>query len=97
MEPTLSSPHLFHADLPASVIGDCEVRAGLECEAAGLGECCQHIRGVDESGNEIARGVINYNAQEARRIVKLPTGQIAAVLGYIDEPELVHRDNLVLD
>ncbi len=52
---------------------------------------------VDESGNEIARGVINYNAQEARRIVKLPTGQIAAVLGYIDEPELVHRDNLVLD
>ena len=52
---------------------------------------------VDESGNDIARGVINYNAQEARRIVKLPTGQIAAVLGYIDEPELVHRDNLVLD
>ncbi|UXY15920.1 glutamate 5-kinase [Chitiniphilus purpureus] len=51
---------------------------------------------VDGSGHEIARGLINYSATEARRIVRAPTGQIEAVLGYIDEPELIHRDNLVL-
>lgn len=51
---------------------------------------------VDETGREIARGLANYSAQEARRILKLPTGQIEAVLGYIDEPELIHRDNMVL-
>lgn len=51
---------------------------------------------VDETGREIARGLINYSAQESRRILRLPTGQIEAVLGYIDEPELIHRDNLVV-
>ena len=54
------------------------------------------VRCVDEAGQEIARGLVNYSAQESRRILKLPTGQIEAVLGYIDEPELIHRDNLVL-
>ncbi len=52
---------------------------------------------MDESGREIARGLINYSAQESRRILRLPTGQIEAVLGYIDEPELIHRDNLVVN
>ncbi|HSC80494.1 MAG TPA: glutamate 5-kinase [Chitinolyticbacter sp.] len=51
---------------------------------------------VDPEGREIARGLANYGAAEARRIVRLPTGQIESVLGYIDEPELIHRDNLVL-
>ncbi|WP_148713885.1 glutamate 5-kinase [Chitinolyticbacter meiyuanensis] len=51
---------------------------------------------VDAEGREIARGLANYGAAEARRIVRLPTGQIEAALGYIDEPELIHRDNLVL-
>ena len=54
------------------------------------------VRCMDEAGQEIARGLINYSAQESRRILRLPTGQIEAVLGYIDEPELIHRDNLVL-
>jgi glutamate 5-kinase len=47
-------------------------------------------------GKEIARGLVNYNAQETRRIAGEPSGQIAALLGYIDGPELIHRDNLVL-
>lgn len=51
---------------------------------------------VDEKGHEIARGLANYSAAETRRILRLPTGQIEAVLGYIDEPELIHRDNLVI-
>jgi glutamate 5-kinase len=47
-------------------------------------------------GREIARGLVNYGAQEAARIVRRPSSEIEAELGYIDEPELIHRDNLVL-
>jgi glutamate 5-kinase len=47
-------------------------------------------------GNEIARGLVNYSAVETRRILKTPSSEIEAKLGYIDEPELIHRDNLVL-
>jgi len=47
-------------------------------------------------GREIARGLVNYAAQEAARIVRRPSSEIEAVLGYVDEPELIHRDNLVL-
>jgi glutamate 5-kinase len=51
-------------------------------------------RGPD--GQEIARGLTNYSGAEARRIAGCPTVEIESVLGYIDEPELIHRDNLVL-
>ena len=51
---------------------------------------------VDALGNEIARGLVNYNAAETRKILKTPSAEIEAKLGYIDEPELIHRDNLVL-
>jgi glutamate 5-kinase len=47
-------------------------------------------------GQEIARGLINYNAGETRRIMRLPSEAIEMTLGYVDEPELIHRDNLVL-
>ena len=47
-------------------------------------------------GREIARGLVNYGAQEAARIVRRPSSEIEAELGYVDEPELIHRDNLVL-
>jgi len=51
---------------------------------------------VGPDGREIARGLVNYGAQEAARIVRRPSSEIEAVLGYVDEPELIHRDNLVL-
>jgi glutamate 5-kinase len=51
---------------------------------------------VDSEGNEIARGLTNYNANETRRIAGKPSTQIEAELGYVDEPELIHRDNLVM-
>ena len=51
---------------------------------------------LDNKGNEIARGLINYNADEAMKIMGKPSEKIEALLGYIDEPELIHRDNLVL-
>jgi glutamate 5-kinase len=47
-------------------------------------------------GREIARGLVNYGAQEAARILRRPSSEIESVLGYIDEPELIHRDNLVV-
>jgi glutamate 5-kinase len=47
-------------------------------------------------GREIARGLVNYNAADTRRILKRPSHEIESVLGYVDEPELIHRDNLVL-
>ncbi|MFW5426777.1 MAG: glutamate 5-kinase [Methylophagaceae bacterium] len=51
---------------------------------------------VDQSGNEIARGLVNYNADEARRIMGHASSEIKVLLGYEDEPELIHRDNLVV-
>jgi glutamate 5-kinase len=50
----------------------------------------------DPDGREIARGLVNYGAQEAARILRKPSSEIEAVLGYVDEPELIHRDNMVL-
>jgi glutamate 5-kinase len=47
-------------------------------------------------GEEIARGLVNYNMDEARKIIGEPSNRIEAILGYIDESELIHRDNLVL-
>jgi glutamate 5-kinase len=47
-------------------------------------------------GREIARGLINYSSSEARRIAGHATADIEALLGYLDEEELIHRDNLVL-
>ena len=51
---------------------------------------------VDAGGRELARGLINYSAEESRRIMGRPSGDIEVILGYVDEPELIHRDNLVL-
>jgi len=51
---------------------------------------------VDSEGHEIARGLANYSASEARRIQGKPSSAIEAALGYMDEAELVHRDNLVV-
>lgn len=51
---------------------------------------------VDPDGAEIARGLVNYSAAEARRIAGRPSGEIESTLGYVEELELIHRDNLVL-
>lgn len=51
---------------------------------------------VDAANNEIARGLINYNSSETRQLLGKSTAEIETILGYIDEPELIHRDNLAL-
>lgn len=48
------------------------------------------------AGVDVARGLANYSASEARKIARQPSAQIAALLGYVNEPELIHRTNLVL-
>lgn len=47
-------------------------------------------------GRDIARGLVNYSASEARRIAGQPSQLIEVILGYVDEEELIHRDNLAL-
>jgi glutamate 5-kinase len=50
----------------------------------------------DPAGCEIARGLVNYSMSETKRILRKPSSEIAAILGYVDEPELIHRNNMVL-
>jgi glutamate 5-kinase len=51
---------------------------------------------IDPEGAEIARGLVNYNNFEADQIIGKPSELIEEKLGYVDEPELIHRDNLVI-
>ena len=50
----------------------------------------------DSAGAEISRGLVNYNAADARRIMGRPSDEIETILGYVDEPELIGRDNMVV-
>ena len=49
----------------------------------------------DAQGREIARGLVNYASNDARRITRKPSTEIESILGFVEEPELIHRDNLV--
>jgi glutamate 5-kinase len=51
---------------------------------------------ADEAGRPIARGMSNYSSSEARRIMRRPSSEILAILGFVEESELIHRDNMVL-
>ena len=50
----------------------------------------------DTAGSEIARGLANYASAEARLLCRKPSAEFQNLLGYMAEPEMVHRDNLVL-
>ncbi|UYG08071.1 glutamate 5-kinase [Halomonas sp. M4R1S46] len=51
---------------------------------------------VDEQGQRVAKGLVNYGADEAQRLLGQPSHRIEAILGYMEAPELIHRDNLVV-
>ena len=51
---------------------------------------------LSPEGKEIARGLVNYPDEEARKIIGHTSKQIAGILGYEDEAEMIHRDNLIL-
>jgi glutamate 5-kinase len=69
-------------------IGVVEVQGEFERGAA--------VACVSPAGTEVARGLINYGSSDARRIARHPSGDIENILGYLDEPEMIHRDNLVV-
>ena len=51
---------------------------------------------VDPENREIARGLVNYSAEESHKIIGKASADIETILGYLAEPELIHRDNLVI-
>jgi glutamate 5-kinase len=71
--------------LPAGIV---EVRG-----AFGLGDA---VACVDESGRQVARGLVAYSSDEIRRIARRSTREIGQVLGYSNGDEVIHRDDLVL-
>jgi len=52
---------------------------------------------VDVQGKEIARGLVAYSSQDVERIKGQPSKNLTPILGYSADPELIHRDNLVLN
>ncbi|MBK9159977.1 MAG: glutamate 5-kinase [Nitrosomonadales bacterium] len=64
------------------VIGDFKRGAAVAC--------------IGEDGKDIARGLTNYSAEEARRIARHASREIETILGYGGDAEIIHRDNLVL-
>ena len=69
-------------------IGVVEVQGEFERGAA--------VACLSPDGVEIARGLINYGSSDSRRITRRASQDIEAILGYIDEAEIIHRDNLIL-
>jgi len=51
---------------------------------------------VDEFGAEVARGLVNYDSQDSDRIKGQSSQRFEEILGYLDDDELIHRDNLVI-
>lgn len=51
---------------------------------------------ITPEGREVARGLANYSSMETVRIAGAPSSEIERILGYADEPEVIHRDNLVV-
>ena len=51
---------------------------------------------VDGQGREIARGLVNYNSEEVMKLLGQSSDKIESILGYVDEEELIHRDNMII-
>ncbi|EAQ63029.1 gamma-glutamyl kinase [Marinomonas sp. MED121] len=51
---------------------------------------------VSEAGDVVARGLVNYSVAESLKLLGEPSSKIADILGYESEPELIHRDDLVI-
>ncbi|MCH8551941.1 MAG: glutamate 5-kinase [Natronospirillum sp.] len=64
-------------------------------EAAGRFQRGDVVDCLDHTGRLVARGLCNYSVAEARLIQGRASAEIESILGYISEPELIHRDNLV--
>ncbi len=76
--------------------GGCSLLAVGVTSVAGKFIRGELVECLNQQHQVIARGLINYSAQEAHRIKGKPSNQIEKELGYIDEDELIHRDNMVI-
>ncbi len=96
-----------HLQLRGSVVVDAGAAAKLRAEGKSLlpigmtavvGDFSRGdvIAIRDTEGVEVARGLANYASSEARLICRKPSAEFEKLLGYLAEPEMVHRDNLVL-
>ena len=56
----------------------------------------QVVTCVDDTGKPLARGLTNYASSEVRRIMRHSSTEIERILGFVEGPELIHRDNMVL-
>jgi len=96
-----------HLQLRGAVVVDAGAAGKLRAEGVSLlpigmvevhGEFARgdviSVRGPE--GGELARGLANYSAAEARLIARKPSNRIESLLGYVNEPEMIHRTNLVL-
>jgi len=54
------------------------------------------IQCTNESGDEILKGIVNYNSEEVKKIIGLSSDKIEAVLGYVNESSLIHRNNMII-
>jgi glutamate 5-kinase len=76
--------------------------SGKSLLPVGIKSCSGHfLRGdvvscVDEDGNPVARGLINYNSDETEILLGQSSDEIISLLGYDGDHEMIHRDNLVL-
>ncbi|MEN9465270.1 MAG: hypothetical protein RL217_1451 [Pseudomonadota bacterium] len=64
--------------------------------ATGNFERGQLVLCMDEQGQRIAKGLVNYGQKDALKILRTPTAQLESKLGFMAEAELIHRDNLVV-
>jgi len=77
-------------------------KKGKSLLAIGITQCNgEFLRGeaivcIDSTGKHVAQGLVNYSSDETRLIIGKPSDQIENILGYIDDSEIIHRDNLVL-
>ncbi|MGJ7607784.1 glutamate 5-kinase [Variovorax sp. LT1R20] len=96
-----------HLQLRGAVVVDAGAAAKVRAEGKSLlpigmtGVSGEFSRGDviavrDAEGVELARGLANYSSVEARLLCRKPSGEFERLLGYVAEPEMVHRDNMVL-
>ncbi|WP_295977121.1 glutamate 5-kinase [uncultured Variovorax sp.] len=96
-----------HLQMRGSVVVDAGAAAKVRAEGKSLlpigmtGVSGEFSRGDviavrDADGVELARGLANYSSVEARLLCRKPSSEFERLLGYVAEPEMVHRDNMVL-
>ena len=89
----------LHLDAGAVKVLRTDGKSLLPVGVVGLGGSFERgdvVACLDPQGRTIARGLVNYSSAETARILRHPSSEIASILGYVDEAELIHRDNLIL-